>query len=265
MNDANVTIENHEIQEPRSLDQLKATYQTVIRSLLRQRGCEAISLPEFERFKHEARFSAFTCRLLSCPKSFVGFDNENALIQHESGHCVHICTFPGCQYPPFPSAANLRRHEKQQHEVLSLPVQKRTSIRLTKPGTRNIMGRVQISADARHGPNILRPAPLAEPRPWEERVEITDWEEETVEITDPEILTEVKKWDEEDQVSHPQPGLLEVGEALEISDLDPPRPSIPRPATIFRESPPSTVMANDAAESFFDTNATMPYPRFNGS
>lgn len=186
MNVAHVTTGNHEIREPRSLDQLKATYQTMIRLLLRQRSYEAISMPEFERFKKEARLSAFTCRLLSCPKSFVGFDNEHDLIQHESGHCVYICIFPSCQYPPFSSVANLRRHEKQHHEALSPPVPTRTSIRSTKLRTRTATDRVQTDADAGHGSEKSSPYPLI-PR--------LGWKQKAV-VADPEIPFVLRKRDE---------------------------------------------------------------------
>lgn len=230
MADIDMTIGNHEIQQPRSLDQLKATYQTMIRFLLRQRGCEAISMPEFERFKHEARLSIFTCRLLSCPKSFVGFDNETSLIQHESGHCVHMCTFPGCYYPPFPSVASLRRHEKQQHEALSPPVPKRTSIRSTKPGTQNATDRVPtVDADAGHGSETPRSSPPIEPHPWEEEAAILD----------PEILFELPKWDVGFPIADIKSpdGLKLSVEEHSTMNAGIPRPSTPRPFVFDTNNP----------------------------
>lgn len=66
--------------------------------------------------KNQFRASAFTCRLRSCPRATVGFENDSLRREHEITHVGgYRCTVVNCQYPPFHSAKSLRNHTSNVH------------------------------------------------------------------------------------------------------------------------------------------------------
>ncbi|KAK4243691.1 hypothetical protein C7999DRAFT_44542 [Corynascus novoguineensis] len=96
---------------------LLTSYQQYVRFILSQHDFPGISAEELEVFKKQFRTSAFTCHLKSCPRGTAGFDSAQLLREHELSHIRRFkCAFPVCQYPPFPSAQGLRRHERRDHQ-----------------------------------------------------------------------------------------------------------------------------------------------------
>lgn len=79
------------------------------------RSYPGVGLQEFERFKQDFRWAAFTCRLWSCPLAAVGFENEGLRLTHEVSHRRFVCVVPGCQYPSFTSAKSLKAHYANCH------------------------------------------------------------------------------------------------------------------------------------------------------
>lgn len=79
------------------------------------RSYPGVGLQEFERFKQDFRWAAFTCRLWSCPLAAVGFENEDLRLAHEVSHRRFVCVVPDCQYPPLMSARGLKVHYANCH------------------------------------------------------------------------------------------------------------------------------------------------------
>ncbi|KAI0600377.1 hypothetical protein F4775DRAFT_61536 [Biscogniauxia sp. FL1348] len=121
-------VATNDLVEVTSLKSLLFNYQHTIKELLSMRSCSGVSLEELERFKQEFRMAAFTCRLWSCPRVAVGFDNNDLRLAHEASHRRIICSVPGCQYPPFTSKRSLKEHREKCHTT-EVPSLKRTIIR----------------------------------------------------------------------------------------------------------------------------------------
>ncbi|KAH8690624.1 NACHT domain protein [Talaromyces proteolyticus] len=109
-----------ELQPIQELGDALKNYQATIRALLVLRNFPAITTEELEHFQQEHSISAFTCRLPSCPRATVGFENKESQLKHEATHAPCIkCSFPGCQYPSFRSARALKNHEVNCHNSAS--------------------------------------------------------------------------------------------------------------------------------------------------
>ena len=92
------------------------SYQKAIRFLLRQNDYPGVTASELKEFKTDFGSSAFTCRLISCPRATAGFGSEKDWIEHETAHVQRLrCTVAGCQYPPFGSRRALGRHMSEHH------------------------------------------------------------------------------------------------------------------------------------------------------
>ncbi len=98
------------------LSPLLASYQQTVEKILGLRSFTGVTLQELERFKQEFKTTAFTCRMVSCPYSTVGFQSSQLRSDHEASHFGILCQVPGCPYPPFSSKKNLDRHRLQCHE-----------------------------------------------------------------------------------------------------------------------------------------------------
>lgn len=102
---------------PDGILEMLTAYQKCVRYILNQHDFPGVTAEELEFFKKQFRLSAFTCRIKFCPRATVGFDSAQVLREHELSHvCQLRCAFPGCHYPPFPSAQALRRHERRVHQ-----------------------------------------------------------------------------------------------------------------------------------------------------
>lgn len=151
--------------EVTSLETLLFNYQQTIKKLLTMRICDGLSLQELERFKQDFKTAAFTCRLWSCPRATVGFDNDDLRLAHEASHQRILCNIPGCQYPPFPSNRSLEEHYANCHgeEVTSL---KRTAINadpaLIPSSMQNDTPHSTINLRSRHVPKPPQRDELAE-------------------------------------------------------------------------------------------------------
>lgn len=102
------------------------------------RSCSGVTLQELERFKQEFRTAAFTCRLRSCPRATVGFDNDDLRLVHEASHRRIVCSVTDCQYPPFPSDRSLKEHHVVCHSGKILDL-KRTTIKKIPASISNSM------------------------------------------------------------------------------------------------------------------------------
>ncbi|KAI1501805.1 hypothetical protein F5X99DRAFT_381098 [Biscogniauxia marginata] len=171
-----------DLVEVTSLDSLLFNYQHTIKELLSMRSCSGVSLQEFERFKQEFRMAAFTCRLWSCPRAAMGFDNDNLRLAHEASHRRILCDVPDCQYPPFPSHRSLKEHHTKCHSEKG-PGLKRTTIKKfsasipsstpkDSKGDLNMMAKqgMPMQTGQMH-PRAMRPRqlpqlPLSSNRPW---------------------------------------------------------------------------------------------------
>lgn len=72
--------------------------------------------------KNQFRTSAFTCRLRSCPRATLGFENDALRREHELMHVGGFrCAVINCLYPPFPSAKSLRTHTTKVHNSSPAP------------------------------------------------------------------------------------------------------------------------------------------------
>ncbi|KAL5089356.1 hypothetical protein Trisim1_005643 [Trichoderma cf. simile WF8] len=101
---------------PRNLQDLLASYQASIRSLLMIPSFPGITFEELEKFKRNFRTAAFTCRVRNCPRATTGFTDEKKLSEHERTHTQRImCTVPDCQYPPLTSSRALNVHMSKCH------------------------------------------------------------------------------------------------------------------------------------------------------
>lgn len=123
-----MTGNTDEFVEVTNLGSLLFNYQHTIKELLGMRSCSGVTLQELERFKQEFRTAAFTCRLWSCPRAAMGFDDDDLRLAHEASHRRILCSVPDCQYPPFPSDRSLKEHHVKCHsgKVLEL---KRTTVK----------------------------------------------------------------------------------------------------------------------------------------
>lgn len=93
------------------------SYQKAIRFLLRQNDYPGVTASELRAFKTEFGSSAFTCRLISCPRATAGFELEKDWIEHERAHVQRLrCTVVDCKYPLFRSRQALRRHISEHHK-----------------------------------------------------------------------------------------------------------------------------------------------------
>ncbi|KAL5382784.1 hypothetical protein DPSP01_006342 [Paraphaeosphaeria sporulosa] len=92
------------------------SYQKAVELLLNEESHPGVSAEELENFKSQFRASAFTCRLRSCPRATLGFENDSLRREHEMTHVGgHRCSVVNCQYPPFPSAKSLKNHTENVH------------------------------------------------------------------------------------------------------------------------------------------------------
>ncbi|PON29052.1 NACHT domain-containing protein [Trichoderma gamsii] len=99
-----------------------AVYQETVRSILDQSDHPGISAEELELFKSQFRTSAFTCRLKSCPRATLGFEEEKSCLEHELAHVQKVrCTNPDCHFPPFASAQALKNHVNKHHNSAPKP------------------------------------------------------------------------------------------------------------------------------------------------
>ncbi|KAE9369182.1 NACHT domain protein [Stipitochalara longipes BDJ] len=106
------------LEEVKELRDALANYQATIKSLLLIQDFPGVAPEELELFKREFRTSAYTCRLLSCPRATAGFDTSELRLEHEATHTQRLqCLYPGCQYPPFTSTRALKSHEMKCHET----------------------------------------------------------------------------------------------------------------------------------------------------
>ncbi|KAI0163700.1 hypothetical protein BJ166DRAFT_526974 [Pestalotiopsis sp. NC0098] len=102
-------------------------YQDAVRHLLKQPDHPGVSSEELQRFKHQFRNSAFTCRLGACPKATLGFESEAMRDDHELAHSKPImCSFPDCRYPPFSSLRLMEKHKNRIHlaSAIHRPIRK---------------------------------------------------------------------------------------------------------------------------------------------
>lgn len=91
-------------------------YQLAMRNLLKQTEYPGITAAEFDSFKRQCRASAYTCRIKGCPRATDGFERQDQCHDHEILHVRRlICTYSGCQYPPFGSSNALKRHISKIH------------------------------------------------------------------------------------------------------------------------------------------------------
>ena len=95
---------------------LLAMYQAALAALLNLPMYKAVPSVEFERFKLQFYDTLYTCRLATCSRATMGFKSKKALSEHETSH-LHkfFCTAAGCQYPPFKTATELKRHTSKYH------------------------------------------------------------------------------------------------------------------------------------------------------
>lgn len=115
-NDAHSSVASpRNLIAPTSLKSLLLSYQHTIKTLIHMHSYSGVSFQEFEEFKQDFRWAAFTCRLSSCPSAVSGFENEDLWLAHEATHRRFFCTIPGCQYPPFTSARSLKHHHADCH------------------------------------------------------------------------------------------------------------------------------------------------------
>lgn len=154
-------------------------YQTGVELLLNEESHPGVSAKELENckmddgtrkgrallttivhlVKSQFRASAFTCRLRSCPRATLGFENDASRREHEVTHIGgYRCTTIGCQYPPFPSAKSLRTHMTNVHNPNPIP----KSIRHV--GQLNDLDR-QLHTLPSSRENTTSPPPL-QPDPW---------------------------------------------------------------------------------------------------
>ncbi|KAJ4860156.1 hypothetical protein T069G_05144 [Trichoderma breve] len=99
-----------------NLQDLLASYQASIRSLLMIPSFPGITFEELEKFKRNFRTAAFTCRVRNCPRATTGFPDEKKLSEHERTHTQRImCAVPDCQYPPLTSSRALNVHMSKCH------------------------------------------------------------------------------------------------------------------------------------------------------
>ncbi|KAL7942168.1 hypothetical protein V8C42DRAFT_332740 [Trichoderma barbatum] len=112
---------------------LKKRYQMMIQKILNYSTYPDFTSQELEQFKQSFRTSAFTCRLWSCPHALLGFSSIGCLTHHEKDHSEHVCRFPGCQSPAFPSEGILKDHVAECHSHIDKPAT-RNSIRKQPKG-----------------------------------------------------------------------------------------------------------------------------------
>ncbi|KAE8552363.1 hypothetical protein EYB25_006257 [Talaromyces marneffei] len=127
----------------RELEDALANYQKTIGSLLSLSDFPGIPKEDLELFQREYSTTIFTCRLSSCPRATMGFEDETLRLEHEATHTLRLkCSFPGCQYPPFVSARALKSHESKYHT----PTRGRKRIRKVDP-----MPDTEVEFDANSG------------------------------------------------------------------------------------------------------------------
>ncbi|KDN69904.1 putative NACHT domain-containing protein [Colletotrichum sublineola] len=161
-----------------SLSTLLLNYQHTVKELLQLFSHPGASLQEVERFKQDFRYSAFTCRLWSCPLARTEYENENLRNDHEKIHEPRVsCEVPGCQYPPFASASALKKHQTKEHTKVA------PEFRIRAPNSRK----------SPFAPK--RKASPSQPQPYEPTVDLrqtavvtlTDYDEETLVNLDPDL------------------------------------------------------------------------------
>ncbi|KAL5445537.1 hypothetical protein PMIN06_008076 [Paraphaeosphaeria minitans] len=119
-------VELFKQQEPKSISShetfmdtvthMLQAYQNGVELLLNEESHPGVSAEELENFKSQFRASAFTCRLRSCPRATLGFENDSLRREHEMTHVGgYRCSVVHCKYPPFPSAKSLKSHLANVH------------------------------------------------------------------------------------------------------------------------------------------------------
>ncbi|CAK7201606.1 hypothetical protein SEUCBS139899_004314 [Sporothrix eucalyptigena] len=99
-----------------SIASILAFYQATLAGLLNQPDLPGIAAVDFEHVKRQFRSALYTCRLAGCPRATLGFDSDKLRREHEFAHLRHFpCTAANCQYPPFSTAAALKRHIAKYH------------------------------------------------------------------------------------------------------------------------------------------------------
>jgi archaellum biogenesis ATPase FlaH len=91
-------------------------YQAAVEQILNIDSLPGVSSEELDVFKSQFRASAYTCRLRSCARATLGFENAELRYEHELNHTSGFrCPATGCQFPPCRSAQALRTHTKKHH------------------------------------------------------------------------------------------------------------------------------------------------------
>ncbi|KAF2441418.1 hypothetical protein P171DRAFT_434119 [Karstenula rhodostoma CBS 690.94] len=105
--------------EPVTLDGISMMliqYQAAVENILELESLPGASCGELDRSKSQFRSSAYTCRLHSCPRATVGFENAVSRDKHELNHTSGFrCPVTGCQFPPYRTAKALKTHTKKEH------------------------------------------------------------------------------------------------------------------------------------------------------
>lgn len=101
---------------PDGVSLMLTSYQAAVEKILSLESLPGASSEELETFKSQLRSSAYTCRLRSCPRATLGFDNAGLRDKHELNHTSgYRCPVTECQFPPCKSAQALRTHTKKHH------------------------------------------------------------------------------------------------------------------------------------------------------
>ncbi|KAK8115310.1 hypothetical protein PG999_007379 [Apiospora kogelbergensis] len=86
-------------------------YQATLKYILSQPDYPDVTAADLESFKRQFRSSVYTCRVRGCPRATDGFAVQGQCYQHEFLHVRRlICTYQGCQYPPFITPRALKNH-----------------------------------------------------------------------------------------------------------------------------------------------------------